>query len=84
MCIHRRSSAVRQRLATAASSFQPKALITGIGSDAKVALPDHRVGGKGKDVIVLMYEPEVEAEEDPINPKLLDGVRTPPTPDPFD
>ena len=64
--------------------FQPKALIMGIGSDAKVALPDHRVGGKGKDVIVLMYKPEVEAEEDPINPKLLDGVRTPPTPDPFD
>ena len=64
--------------------FQPKALIMGSGANATVALPHHAVGGKGKDVIVLMYEPEVEAEEAPINPKLLDGVRTPPTPDPFD
>ncbi len=35
--------------------FQPKALIMGRGSDAKVALPDHAVGGKGKHVTVLVY-----------------------------
>jgi hypothetical protein len=64
--------------------FQPKALIMGSGTDAKVALPDHVVGGKGKHVTVLMHEPEVWCRGKAINPKLLDGVHTPPTPTPFD
>ena len=58
------------------------AIVMGIGSDAKVAGPDHVVGGKGKHVTVLVYEPEVEAEDNAINLKLLDGLHTPPTPDP--
>ena len=63
--------------------FQPKAFIIGSGANATVALPHHAVGAKGKHVTVLMHEPEVEAEGKAVDPKLLDGVRTPPTPDPF-
>ena len=63
--------------------FQPKAIVMGIGSDAKVAGPDHVIGGKGKHVTVCMYEPELEAGDQAINCKLLDGLHTPPTPDPY-
>ena len=82
-----------RRLEADGVPIRPKALIMGIGSDAKVAVPDHVVGGKGRDVFVLMHEPEVEAETingKPIHPKWffpklkLDKVRTPPTPDPHD
>ena len=64
--------------------FQPKAFIIGSGANATVALPHHAVGAKGKHVTVLMHEPEVEAEGKAVDPKLLDGVHTPSTPDPYD
>jgi hypothetical protein len=72
-----------RRLEVDGVRFRPKALIMGGGTNATVALPDHAVGAKGKDVTVLMHEPEVWCRGKAVDPKLLDGVRTPPTPDPF-
>ena len=73
-----------RRLEVDGVRFRPKALIMGSGTNATVALPDHAVGAKGKDVTVLMHEPEVWCRGKAVDPKLLDGVRTPPTPNPFD
>ena len=80
-----------RRLEADGVPIRPKAFLMGIGSDATVAVPDHVIGGKGRDVTVLMNEPEVWCirpiarwTHKAVDPKLLDGARTPPTPNPFD
>ena len=47
-----------RRLEVDGVRFRPKALIMGGGTNATVALPDHAVGAKGKDVTVLWHEPD--------------------------
>ena len=71
-----------RRLEVDGVRFQPKALIMGSGTNATVASPDHAVGAKGKDVTVLLHAPEVWCRGKAGDPKLLDGVRAPPAPDP--
>jgi hypothetical protein len=80
-----------RRLEADGVPIRPKAFIIGKGSDATVAGIDGHfghghfaVGAKGEDVTVLMDEPEVWCRGKAVDPKLLDGARTPPTPNPFD
>ena len=63
-----------------------KAFVIGKGDAARVAHPDYAIGSDGTEVTVLGFEPEVHESwvDRVVDVQLLEGVRTPTTPDLLD